>query len=192
MNIRKLTILMTAGAVLATAPLSACGGSKTSSSSASAAVSSTASGSNALGTASSTSGSIASSASEVSVSDLATKLLNGVKYDDELSPIEDGLFSTIYPDIPESDVAESSIYLSSGSTAEEIAVFKAADEKAADEIKAGLEARAESQKTSFKDYVPAEVDRLDKAVIVENGVYVVFSVSGDPDGAKKIIDDNLK
>lgn len=101
--------------------------------------------------------------------------------------MDDDLFSAMYPDIPESDVSDKVIYLSSGSTAEEIACFEAKDAAAADEIEKGLKARVDSQKTSFTDYVPAEVDRLDKAVIVKKGTRVYLSVSGDPDKAKEIL-----
>ena len=79
---------------------------------------------------------------------------------------------------------------SSGGTAEEIAAFEAADEDTAKAVETLLNARIETQKASFKNYVPEELKRLDNAFVVRKGNYVYFSVSADPDKAKSIIEEN--
>ena len=53
-----------------------------------------------------------------------------------------------------------------------------------------LNARIETQKASFKNYVPEELKRLDNAFVVRKGNYVYLSVSADPDKAKSIIEEN--
>ena len=47
--------------------------------------------------------------------------------------------------------------------------------------------RVDNEKVSFKDYVPAEMPKLEKAVITVNGDTVILCVSSDPDKAKEVI-----
>ncbi len=129
-------------------------------------------------------------AASVDVEALADRLAADISYDDTLDPIEDGMLEIIFSDIKEADLAAYKIWLSSGSTAEEVAVFEANDEAAADAVYAALEKRISEQKNSFENYVPAEVDRLESGAVLEKqGTVVAFNVSGDPDAAKKIINE---
>ena len=124
---------------------------------------------------------------EWDLADLSNRLSTEITYTDTLSEMDDSLMDYLYPDIDSADVSEKIIYISSGSTAEEIAAFQAVDEKAAERIEEGLKKRIEQQTESFTDYVPEEVKRLEDAVLVRNGSYVILSVSGDPDKAKDIL-----
>ena len=49
-----------------------------------------------------------------------------------------------------------------------------------------------SQIISYEDYIPAEVQRLEQAVVRQAGRYVIVAVTGDPDAVEKIIDNHLK
>ena len=110
------------------------------------------------------------SGAEWDLAELSDRLLNEITYTDTLSAMD-----------------EKVIYISSGSTAEEIAAFLAVDEEAAKRIEEGLKARIEQQTESFTGYVPEEVKRLEDAVLIRNGSYVVLSVSGDAAKAKDIL-----
>ena len=79
---------------------------------------------------------------------------------------------------------------SSGGTAEEIAAFEANDEETAKAVEALLNARIETQKASFKNYVPEELKRLENAFVIRKGNCIYLSVSADPDKAKSIIEEN--
>ena len=118
---------------------------------------------------------------------LTNRLLNEITYTDSLSEMSPDLMGYLFPDVNPSDVAEQYIYISTGSTAEELAIFRAVDEAAAERIEAGLEARIEMQTESFTDYVPLEVKRLEDAVLERKGDCVVLSVSGEPEKAKEIL-----
>ena len=61
------------------------------------------------------------------------------------------------------------------------------DENAAKEIEAALKTRIENQKTAFKDYVPAEMDKLNDPVLVVDGNYVIMCLSNNNSKAKEII-----
>ena len=75
----------------------------------------------------------------------------------------------------------------SGASAHEIDCFEANDENAAKDIEAALKTRIENQKTAFKDYVPAEMDKLNDPVLVVEGNYVIMCVSNNNSKAKEII-----
>ena len=128
-------------------------------------------------------------ARDIDINTMAEKLVSGIEYDDELSLMEDYLFAYLYGDVTIEDVDSFVIYISSGATAEEVACFKAIDESAAQSIETGLKSHIEDQIESFTDYVPAEVKRLEDAVLVREGQYVILSVSGSPEEAKKIINE---
>lgn len=75
----------------------------------------------------------------------------------------------------------------SGASAHEIDCFEANDESAAKDIEAALKTRIENQKTAFKDYVPAEMDKLNDPVLVVEGNYVIMCLSNNNSKAKEII-----
>lgn len=132
-----------------------------------------------------------SQAAVVDVTKIADRLLNEIKYDDKLAEAEKESLDVIYPGLPKDKIKAMKIYVSSsGGTSEEIAAFEAGDEETAKEIETKLKERVETQKTSFKNYVPEELKRLENALVIHKGNYVYLSVSGDPDKAKSIIEEN--
>lgn len=50
------------------------------------------------------------------------------------------------------------------------------------------QARAESQKLTYENYAPAEISKLDGAVIKQSGLYVFYVVSGDPARTEAYLD----
>lgn len=132
-----------------------------------------------------------SQAAAVDVTKVADRLLNEIKYDDKLAEAEKESIDVICPGLPKDKIKAMKIYVSSsGGTSEEIAAFEANDEETAKEIETKLNERVEAQKTSFKNYVPEELKRLENALVIRKGNYVYLSVSGDPDKAKSIIEEN--
>ena len=127
----------------------------------------------------------------VDVTKVADRLLNEIKYDDKLAEPESETIDILYPGLPQDKIKTMKVYVSSsGGTAEEIAVFEANDEDTAKEIETKLNERVETQKASFKNYVPEELKRLENAFVIRKGNYVYLSVSADPDKAKSIIEEN--
>jgi 2-C-methyl-D-erythritol 4-phosphate cytidylyltransferase len=45
---------------------------------------------------------------------------------------------------------------------------------------------------SFQDYLPKEAKKIDDAVILQWGRYVVACVSGDKDNAKKVLTEQME
>jgi len=132
-----------------------------------------------------------SAVTAVDVTKVADRLKDEIKYDDKLVEPEAETIDILYPGLPQDKIKAKKVYVSSsGGTAEEIAAFEAADEDTAKAVETLLNARIETQKASFKNYVPEELKRLDNAFVVRKGNYVYFSVSADPDKAKSIIEEN--
>ena len=125
------------------------------------------------------------------VTEVANQLLENITYQDELSSIDLDTASMFF-NFADVDIVNGAVFESSGATAEEIAVLECADSTAANAAKAALETRVADQKESYTDYVPEELVKLDKAVIITNGKYAVLSVSDDPDKAAEIINGYIK
>ncbi|MBQ4523886.1 MAG: DUF4358 domain-containing protein [Lachnospiraceae bacterium] len=123
----------------------------------------------------------------IDVHTMAQSLLNDITYEDQLTPVEGNMFQMIYG-ISEEDVTEYEAYVSTGATAEEITVIKAKDEATAEAIEEKLSDRVEAQKSSFASYIPKEVEKLDEAVVYQEGVYVILSISNEDEKAENIIE----
>lgn len=81
---------------------------------------------------------------------------------------------------------QSSVYISSGATAEEIAVFEFETEEDCKEAVSLAEQRIEDQKEAFASYVPKEVKRLDGAVVKQYGRFLAVCVCDDGRKAEEL------
>ena len=114
------------------------------------------------------------SGSSIDAQALAKELMEKIDFVDELNLINSEMVSKLYGI---DNAQEAYVYMGSGATAEEVAVFKFADEQAAKDGLAKAEQRIASQKDSFANYIPEEVARLDNAVIKQSGEYLAVCVS---------------
>lgn len=121
------------------------------------------------------------------VEDTAKALLEaeGV-FSEELIPLEQTVFVP-FLGIDDEKLTAGEVYVSSGSTAEELAVLEFADEDAAAGAAAQMEEHLEQQKESNEDYRPQEMSKLDKAVIRRRGNTVLFLVADDYEAAEKAL-----
>ena len=114
----------------------------------------------------------------------ADDLKSALTFQDELSEATQELRDRTYG-ISADDVVSGKLYLSSGATAEEIAVFEAKDDAAAERLLAAAKERVEAQKTAFEDYAPAEMTKLNNAVVERNGKIVALCIADDSSAAQK-------
>ena len=117
---------------------------------------------------------------------VAKSLLDGITFDDTLAEVPAAAATTVYG--VDAGVSVTA-YMGSGATAEQIAVFEAADDAAATALVEKMEAYIARQIETYKGYVPTEVPRLEKAIIQSKGKYVILCVTADTDTAKSIISD---
>lgn len=149
-------------------------------------------GMSAVVTTQSASAETASSSGEVStggdekVASLADALNSGVEFGEELTKLDGGGLERVYR-MDSADVADAAGYTGSGATVDQISVWKATDDAAAQRIEDQLKKFLESQIESYADYKPDQVPKLEKAILEKNGLYVVLCVSEDAGAASEVI-----
>ncbi|MBR1422875.1 MAG: DUF4358 domain-containing protein [Ruminococcus sp.] len=123
----------------------------------------------------------------VDISTVADKLFNDIEYKDQLVELSEDKIEGV-TGISKDKFKSAKVYRGSGATAEEIDCFEAVDEDSAKDIYSSLSDYVEKQKTRYADYAPAEMDKLNNAVLVQSGKYVFLSISDDDAKAKEIIE----
>lgn len=76
---------------------------------------------------------------------------------------------------------------SSGATCEELALLIFVDERAAQAAATALDQYIAAQILSNKDYRPAEVPKLEKAILEQRGTTVLLLVANDYEAAGKML-----
>ena len=120
----------------------------------------------------------------VNAQGLAQALLEKTSFDAELTAVPNEELG-YYFQLPEK--CDAAAYMSSGSTAEEIAT---AVRNAA--LRTSMQAFLDSQKTEMERYLPAEADRINGAIFETYGTCVVLCVTSDTDTARSIIKEYVK
>ncbi len=113
---------------------------------------------------------------EIVLADLAETVLNGGSFTDALAPIDDDTIAMLYGI---DNATEQVVYIGSGATPEEIALFAFSSTADAEAGFALAQMRIADQKNAFTDYNSWEMPKLESAVVKQYGNYVVLCVSGD-------------
>jgi len=116
---------------------------------------------------------------DLDVKAAAAAVIASGAYTDEMSLPADPSMALSQYKIDAADVSDYCVYFSSMATAEECAVFKAANADAAARVLSACKARQASQVTSYQNYVPTEVAKINAAIIQQAGDYVFYIVSND-------------
>ena len=122
---------------------------------------------------------------------LAAKLVADVAFEDQLTKADDDTALMLYG-LNADQVVSSVVYVGTGATAEEVAVFEGTDEDSAKAIKELADSRVKSQLEDYKDYKPEEVPKLENAILETKGNYVILCVSGDNETANAVIGEMTK
>ena len=121
---------------------------------------------------------------------LADDLLANVNFELEITKIDASMANVMYPDLPEG--VDATIYAAGGAGADEISIFTAADTDQAKEVLSVAEAYIETQKESYASYNPKEVQKLEQAIVLQKGKYVIVCVTNDADNARSRIEQFCK
>jgi hypothetical protein len=122
----------------------------------------------------------------VDVKAMAAEIIASGAYTDSMSDKTAAALS-LYS-IDKADVSEYDVYFSSMATAEECGVFKASGSEAASRVLAACKARQASQVTAYENYVPSEVSKINSAIIMQSGDYVLYIVSNDQSAVKTVLE----
>lgn len=128
-----------------------------------------------------------SSATESSVNasapaDITSKIMGDIKFP-SMAEIKSDRLSTYY-DVDADKIEEFSAYIcGSGAYPDEIAVFKMKSADDVNAVKTVLDKRVESQTTTFKDYTPDEMYKIDGKNVIISGNYITLIICSDNAGA---------
>ena len=101
-------------------------------------------------------------------------MLENGEFSDELWKIDDSMVEKLYN---MDGYTQALVYVGSGATAEELALFAFPTEDAAAQGLQKTQARLESQIADYRTYLPQEVPKLQNAVAKQWGNYVIVCVS---------------
>lgn len=113
---------------------------------------------------------------KIDIDNLSEMIMQSIKFEDEMNEADKATVEKIY-NINNSITQK--VYLSSGATAEEIAIFEFENK---DDVNIAYDKsikRIEEQKESFKNYVPKEMNKLNNATIIKKGKYLIVCVTDD-------------
>lgn len=127
---------------------------------------------------------------DVDLKDLAKDLMDSGAFTDILSESAENVPPSIYG-FDAADVEQCLMYYGTGATAEEIFLAKCTDSAAAGRVQSLCQTRVQNQIAAFESYVPAEIPKLENAVIGTAGAYVVLVVSNDSATCQGIVEKAL-
>lgn len=116
----------------------------------------------------------------------ATAMLNGVPFKDTMNIIRDNVCARQF-NIEQGEALCGIAYMSGGSTAEEFAMFEAADESAAAVLAEKIRNHIDGRKRDFESYKPDELSKLNDPVIEVKGSVVMMCVSDYNNEARAVI-----
>lgn len=127
---------------------------------------------------------------QIDVNKLAASLLEGVAFGETLTQLDTDAVERVYR-IDPSLVTAASMYIGSGATVDEVSVFEAVDESAAEQIEKALQQRLATEEEDYADYKPEEVPKLQNATLERSGKYVALCITSDSETAKSLIEDTM-
>lgn len=122
---------------------------------------------------------------------IAADLKENGGYSDIISPVERDVAAKLYG-VDAGGISECQVYCSTKATTEEIGLFKCTDEAAAEKLFAAAKARVSSQRSIYSSYAPAEMPKLDDAIVKQDGNTVFYIVTADSEKAQAVLDKYMK
>lgn len=114
--------------------------------------------------------------------DITSKIMTDIKFPSMAEIKEDRLASYYDVDVAKID-SFSAFICGSGAYPDEIAIFKMKSADDVNTVKTVLEDRVEKQTTTFKDYTPDEMYKIDGKNIIVSGNYIALIICSDNAGA---------
>lgn len=124
----------------------------------------------------------------------AATLLAKIEFSDIMTEVDDDAAEILYSlyGLTENDYDDLSVYMSTGATAEEIAVISVENEDQAAKVGAVLVDRIDAQIKSYENYAPDEVEKLSNAIVEQVDDVVILIVCEDYEQYRTAKDDFLK
>lgn len=116
---------------------------------------------------------------------LIKNLMDNVTFATELSKLDDSVAEGM---ITSEAGTKLQVYMGNGSYADEIVVMTAKNENDAKKNQESAKMHLDEMAKMFQDYIPEEAKKIENAVRVRCGCYVIVCVTSDIDTAKELID----
>lgn len=120
----------------------------------------------------------------VDIAQLINQMLQEVKYDTDLEILDDSVASGMVTLQQKSKIK---LYMGEGTCSDELLVVTATSENAAAKDQKAVEQHLMEMKKSFEGYIPEQAAKIEDAVIIRCGCYVVACVTSDAEKAKEIV-----
>lgn len=125
----------------------------------------------------------------IDVDTLVQKVLDNVAFEAELNKLDDSVAEGM---VETAEGTKLQIYMGNGTYADEFLVMTARDETAAKKNMDAANNHLEETKATFRDYRPEEAKKIEDAVSIRCGCYVIVCVTSDYETAEKTINSIIK
>lgn len=119
---------------------------------------------------------------------LADKLLSEVNFDCELYQVQEESVDNF---VTLEGAEKKIMYMGSGSYADSFGIFRLDSVESAKAASDSVTSYLADLQDSFKDYIPKEADKVQNAITVQKGKYVIFCITSDGENAAAIIEDSF-
>ena len=128
---------------------------------------------------------------DYNVSQIATEILNNIKFKDTLGEINPKVLTGIY-EIDDAMIQNAAGYAGGGATAEEIAVFEVKKLSNVRDVERKIKEHITDRKRSFESYIPEEMPKLRRPFIYSNGKLVVVCIADNYGKLETVIKNFVK
>lgn len=125
----------------------------------------------------------------IDINKLSDDIMQNIKFEDEMNKVDKKTTEKLYTI---NNAINQVVYMSSGATAEEIAIFEFENKEECKGAMENANKRIEEQKESFKDYMPKEMKKLEESIISTKDKYLMIFVTDNQNGVQKILNKYIK
>lgn len=125
----------------------------------------------------------------IDIETLANEILQNIEFEDEINKVDIGTVEKLYNI---NNAVSQIVYMSSGSTAEEIAIFEFENKEDCQMAVEKANKRIEEQKQSFRDYMPKEMKKLEDSIVESENNYLIVCITDNQGKIEEILDKYIK
>lgn len=125
----------------------------------------------------------------IDVEQLIQKVLDNVAFEAELNKLDDSVAAGM---VETAGGTKLQFYVGNGTYADELLVMTARNEEDAKRNQENAKVHLSETKEAFQHYIPKEAEKVDKAVSIRCGCYVIVCVTADYEKAEQVINDIIQ
>lgn len=126
------------------------------------------------------------SGKKINIDAISKSFLEGITFETTLTPIDKEVVQGM---IELQRGSKCALYMGEGTFSDELLIVTSKSKSSAKKDQKAVENHLQEMKKSFEDYIPEQAVKVENAVVVRCGCYVIACVTKDNDNAKKQIVD---